>query len=310
MKKKLVGALLAFVLVLGVFAFSACDMDARRQRELEVHRAEAKNTLATYAEDKGQINYTGANWRLIREIVADGKEAINAASDKARVDYALAAATDAIGEVPKNTGTPREVETFAVEDFDEAFFDNNTLVFVPFYHGQVVGGVFFHAVYVENDKVNFIFEVNYLTGDQAVTAGGIFLILSNEIFEKYTINPVIKQFHIWNRDVPLYECPNGCNCSEANFECFVGLYKFKYRCNRGWLEDIYYNSVSHRTGFIFDQYSELFMFLPPVIIDAASNPKSNFVAMSSMESFNDMLKTATWLPRIPLPRDSLGSTVL
>ncbi len=89
--KKFIGIVMV---VLVVFAFSACD-------SLKEQRIEAKEALETYATQKGEDNYTQANWEAIEEIVESGKKKIDKAEDKAAIDDAVAAAKAEIDEIEK-----------------------------------------------------------------------------------------------------------------------------------------------------------------------------------------------------------------
>jgi len=72
---------------------------ALRASELALYKRVAKLELEGYAAALGEANYFAQDWAEIVSIVAEGKEAIDAAEDKAGVDLALAAAKAAIDEV-------------------------------------------------------------------------------------------------------------------------------------------------------------------------------------------------------------------
>jgi len=89
------------IIVLGIllamtFSLSSCTFD-----NLAAYRAAARATLVTYAESKGQENYTPENWTLIQGHVATGVEVINNATDKVGVRSARDAAKHQIGIVPR-----------------------------------------------------------------------------------------------------------------------------------------------------------------------------------------------------------------
>ena len=90
MTKKILG--LGIVLVI-LFTLVACNS------ALAGYRADAKAELTSYAESKGQENYTVENWVVIQGHITAGKAAIDAATDNAGVDSALAAAKQAVGAV-------------------------------------------------------------------------------------------------------------------------------------------------------------------------------------------------------------------
>ena len=63
------------------------------------YKTEKKAELEQYAADKGQNNYSTANWTEIQGYVTSGKTAIDGAADKAAVDSALTAAKEDIDAV-------------------------------------------------------------------------------------------------------------------------------------------------------------------------------------------------------------------
>ena len=63
------------------------------------YKTEKKAELEQYAADKGQNNYSTANWTEIQGYVTSGKTAIDGAADKAAVDSALTAAKTDIDAV-------------------------------------------------------------------------------------------------------------------------------------------------------------------------------------------------------------------
>lgn len=67
--------------------------------ELEAYKITAKTALETYAKEKGEDNYTVENWAVICSLVEEGKSAIDAATNKDSVDFAIAVAKQSIDAI-------------------------------------------------------------------------------------------------------------------------------------------------------------------------------------------------------------------
>jgi len=104
-------------------------------------------------------------------------------------ESALVLTKERIGYVPQNTfRTPCVLEEFTLDDFTDEFFEDYTLILVPFIHGHWVRGfVEVNSVYADDGKLNFLFEITSLSIDSAVTQYLFAVIISNEILGEYAI---------------------------------------------------------------------------------------------------------------------------
>jgi len=137
---------------------------------------------------------------------------------------------------------PSILEDFDLAEFTEAFFENNTLILVPFeWSGQLGEYLDFYTVFAENGKLNFLVEVTHPYG--ATDAGFDFrlfvIVIPNEIFGKYEIGEMIvfETYDFssldWSRDPIVEKKP------------------------REWLSGIQEKSVEHRVG-LYPRYGEGF----------------------------------------------------
>ena len=94
MKKiKIISVLLALIFAV---AFAGCD-----NIELAAYKITAKAAIETYAQSKGEYNYTEENWETIGRLVIEGKAKVDAAVDKPAVETAVDTTKQAIDEVSK-----------------------------------------------------------------------------------------------------------------------------------------------------------------------------------------------------------------
>lgn len=94
MKRRIFCILIILVMVLSVFAISGCGVNA-----LNKYKAEGKQTIQTYGDDKGVANYSEEGWAVICNAVTQGKEAVDAAISKIDVDATVTKAKEAIDDV-------------------------------------------------------------------------------------------------------------------------------------------------------------------------------------------------------------------
>ncbi|MCL2798636.1 MAG: leucine-rich repeat domain-containing protein [Firmicutes bacterium] len=116
-------ALYFVVLFVVMFSLAACVQGD----ELAKHKATAKAELENYAVAKGEDNYSVEKWAEVLGFVADGKAAIDAATDKPGVDSAVATAKgnvdgvlttaqeNAIALAEYKTGAKLELEAYAAD---------------------------------------------------------------------------------------------------------------------------------------------------------------------------------------------------
>jgi len=262
MKKpiKLISIMLALLIV---FAFAGCNQG----NDLAAYKAEAKAGLETYAE---ACDYTPENWEVVLGLVAEGKAGIDAAADKPAVDAAVETAEQAIDDVPQKEvemNFPSVLENFELEDFTEEFFENNTLILVPFYYGYLLHDYLdFYTVFVDDGKINFLIEVtdSYGVGERAVDFRLFVVIIPNKIFNKYEIGQVTT--------FTTYDFIE----EDGNFVA--------NKNDREWLKEIEEKSINHIVGFIFDQSGW----------KLRSVRQHDSVVVSSIEMFNELLETAIW----------------
>jgi len=130
---------------------------------------------------------------------------------------------------------PSVVEEFAIEDFDKDFFENYVLIRVMLSIGSIIYGNFY-TVYVQDGKLNFLFEVTELTGATALGGLVAYIIIPRRIFERYEIGTV-EWFFIYNCQ---HESGHGCE-----------LYNMPIRkTSREELHTIYTNSVENKIADI------------------------------------------------------------
>jgi len=92
--KKLFLLGIAFIML---FSLTACQ-----DNELADYKTAAKTTIETHAQSNGQSNYITENWAIINGLITTGKTAIDAAADKATVDFAVDTVKQAINGIPQD----------------------------------------------------------------------------------------------------------------------------------------------------------------------------------------------------------------
>mgnify|MGYP001766520154 CR=1 FL=1 len=89
MLRKILSILLLFLVFLPIVA---CDPN----RELSEYKTVAKETLDFYVTEKGRDNYSVEGWTATCKALTDGKQAIEASTNKASVDTAVEVAKNII----------------------------------------------------------------------------------------------------------------------------------------------------------------------------------------------------------------------
>ena len=97
MSKKLVCLGMALVMLFSLAGLSACDLG----NDLAGYKTAAKAGLETYAQEKGEGNYTAENWTVIGGLVTEGKTAVDEAASTTAVDTAVETAEQSINDVPQ-----------------------------------------------------------------------------------------------------------------------------------------------------------------------------------------------------------------
>ena len=152
MLKKLVVWGIALVMLFSLTGLSACD-----NIELAQYKATAMTDLTDYAAAKGESNYSEENWAVIQQIVADGKETIDAAATKPAVNTARDKAKADIDAVSQSLTA--ELESRIKADFLQEFkyefwFDR----FYGLYNGAAV---FFIEGITEAEKTVTILGIEF-----------------------------------------------------------------------------------------------------------------------------------------------------
>ena len=117
MLKKLVVLGIALVMV---FSLGACC-----DNELAEYKTTAITDLTDYAAAKGESNYSEENWAVIRQIVADGKETIDAAATKPAVDTARDATKAEIDTIESTLAEYRMAAIQELENFVNDLVDRD-----------------------------------------------------------------------------------------------------------------------------------------------------------------------------------------
>jgi hypothetical protein len=135
MVKKIIGLGLALVVLFSLVALSACDIGGSNPT-LEEYQATAVTALETYAEGKGQANYTEANWTLLQSHVEAGRIAINEAETKRAVRTARDAAKQQIGTVPRESSAMNTFFTLQ-EAYNEGLITKEDLRHIMHFSGGI-----------------------------------------------------------------------------------------------------------------------------------------------------------------------------
>ena len=93
-KKIILGFFITSLIMIGVFGLVGCDDDP-----LKSYKDLGKTEIQTYADAKGQDNYSTDDWAVICNTVATGKAAVDAAESKSAVDTAVMTAKNEINAV-------------------------------------------------------------------------------------------------------------------------------------------------------------------------------------------------------------------
>ena len=133
-------------------------------------------------------------------------------------------------------------------DFSEEFFQNNTLILVPFgWPHLLYENLRFYTVFVENDRLNFLIEIPKPDhGGDRMFDGRVFaVIIPNEVFNKHEIGEsiVFKAY-------------------ESRFNGATGNFFDTKNC-REWLSEVEKNAVEHRAGYAwFRDASSVIWYVP------------------------------------------------
>ena len=174
-----------------------------------------------------------------------------------------------MGKISGENVFPSVLEEFVLEEFSEAFFENNTLILVPFeWHGMLNEYLDFYTVFAENGKLNFLIEVTHPTGflDALVDRRIFAIVILNEILGKYEVGEMIV-FETYDFSVvdwfgnPIEKNP------------------------REWLNAIQEKSVVHRVG-VYPRYGEGFFY--PYSQEVFLRPRQ-ITVVDSVESLQECL---------------------
>jgi len=99
--KKIVKLVCITAILLLAFGLFACTTSDVSDNSLAEYKTTAKTALETYANGKGQDNYSVDNWAVIGKIAAAGKTAMDVSANKDGVESVIAVTKQAIDTVPK-----------------------------------------------------------------------------------------------------------------------------------------------------------------------------------------------------------------
>lgn len=193
------------VILVMIFSLMGCNQG----NKLEEYKASANTTIETYAQEKGQDNYTVENWAIIERLVAEGKMAVDAAADKSGVDAAATVAKQAINAVlTKEEEMDEALENRIKQDYLQEFgrgfwfdrfyglYSGAAVFFIPgddtaiktaiisgvefsYSHGWTIlvwkDGSFYDLEDIEN-----IFDAGILTQNDIERIGAIHVVANNE----------------------------------------------------------------------------------------------------------------------------------
>jgi len=155
---------------------------------------------------------------------------------------------------------PPKLESFEIGYFTEDFFENYTLILIPFsYMVDVRGYVFVYTVFAEDGEINFVVEVARLGSDRALTNYLFAVIIPNEILAKYEIGDS-KIFHTYT-DLGGGEIVETC---------------------REWTIEIQPKRVDHRAGILVSGDA--------MIIFVGGD--GDIVVVSDIKTFNSLIEVA------------------
>jgi hypothetical protein len=100
MKKKFINLMVIVTMVFGFIVLTGCDSIG-----LEDYKKSKITDLQAYADAKGVYNYTDDNWLILQQIVKEGKQSIEDATNKGEVDTAVENAKSSISEIAKEEVT-------------------------------------------------------------------------------------------------------------------------------------------------------------------------------------------------------------
>lgn len=187
MAKKLGVLFLVATMLFGIFSFTACNNDT-----LDAYKTAGKTAIETYAQER-KDNYCEDNWTVVCGIVEVGKQAVDAAENKPTIDVAVSTAKEEIRAVQANNTFPSILENFNLEEFTDEFFENSTLILVPFEWSYLLyEHLDFYTAFVENGKLKFLIEVTdpYGLGDTAIDMRVFAVIVSNAIFNGLEVGEI------------------------------------------------------------------------------------------------------------------------
>jgi len=261
MFKKLVCLAVAAVML---FSLVGCNV-------LPQYKSDAKAELDAYVMALDEERYNDENREAIMGFVAEGKAAIDEAADVAEVDVALAAAKAAIKAVPKMASSfPSVLEEFEIGDFTEEFFEEYTLILVPFvWRGLLENYLDFYTAFIDDGKLNFLIEVTHPTGR-------LDLELDRRVFAVIVSKRLLKQYEIGEKTVfETYDFRGWSPFPE---------YHEPPKYPREWLKEIEEKSVEHKVSFSLKNYNNISWYAFHVY-----ETYNEMAIISSVETLNEAL---------------------
>ena len=127
-KKIILGFFITSLIMIGVFGLVGCDDDP-----LKSYKDLGKTEIQTYADAKGQDNYSTDDWAVICNTIATGKAAVDAAESTDEVDAAVTNTKAKISKVRKE-GLGRVYNL--QEAYDEGLLTVEDLQQIANYHNN------------------------------------------------------------------------------------------------------------------------------------------------------------------------------
>ena len=143
-KKIILRFFITSLIMIGVFGLVGCDDDP-----LKSYKDLGKTEIQTYADAKGQDNYSTDDWAVICNTVATGKAAVDAAESTDEVDNAVTTTKAEINKVQQ-----KELGMFYTlqEAFDNGWLTKEDLQIIAYYLNDDSGPAYSDDLSAEIEK--------------------------------------------------------------------------------------------------------------------------------------------------------------
>ena len=171
---------------------------------------------------------------------------------------------------------PSPVENFTIDDFNKEFFESYSLVIVPFGLGHWAEQASLYTVFIDNNNIYFVFEIEGLRATLSVIAFMTLVIIQNEMLVNYDIGGV-KQFYVFGAESV------GSNSNDLSnwfgIE-IIALSSHRHRRLRNMRRD----SITHTVANVFNQYDQRLLL----------TYQNNIMVISNTNMLNNLLDSARW----------------